>query len=166
MKLNEPGYHKGDQSPEWETPQWLFDLLDDEFHFRLDVCATQENAKCKRHFTSEEDGLAQRWKGVCWMNPPYGHEIGTWMDKARTEADAGATIVCLVPARLDPEWMRTSARRAELRSIPGRLSFSGGGPAPFPSMVVIMRPSDHRDNPLFWDVWPPEEEKDNGLGEE
>lgn len=25
---------------EWETPQDLFDQLNDEFHFTLDVCAT------------------------------------------------------------------------------------------------------------------------------
>ncbi len=30
----------------WETPQDLFDKLDTEFHFNLDVCALPENAKC------------------------------------------------------------------------------------------------------------------------
>ena len=55
----------------WETPQDLFDDLDREFHFDLDVCATQENAKCKRYYTPEQDGLIQPWKGTCWCNPPY-----------------------------------------------------------------------------------------------
>lgn len=44
---------------EWETPQWLFDYLDQEFHFDLDPCATPLNAKCKRFFTKEDDGLSQ-----------------------------------------------------------------------------------------------------------
>ena len=65
----------------WETPQGLFDKLHEEFHFELDVCATSENAKCEKYYRSEEDGLKQEWKGICWMNPPYGREIGKWMKK-------------------------------------------------------------------------------------
>lgn len=67
---------------EWETPQDFFDKLNEEYHFELDVCATAENAKCERYFTKEQDGLKQEWKGCCWMNPPYGKEIGVWMRKA------------------------------------------------------------------------------------
>ena len=51
------------ESNEWATPQKLFDELDKEFHFTLDPCCTHENAKCKRHFTIEEDGLRQNWGG-------------------------------------------------------------------------------------------------------
>ena len=51
------------ESNEWATPQSLFDELDKEFHFTLDPCCTHENAKCKRHFTIEEDGLRQNWVG-------------------------------------------------------------------------------------------------------
>lgn len=61
----------------WETPQEFFDALDEEFHFELDVCATNENAKCDCYFTREQDGLNQEWDcEVCWCNPPYGREIG------------------------------------------------------------------------------------------
>ena len=35
----------------WETPQTLFEELDAEFHFDVDVCATPENAKCDTYFT-------------------------------------------------------------------------------------------------------------------
>lgn len=58
------------ESAEWETPQELFDKLDAEYHFDVDVCATQENAKCARYYTREDDGLIQEWHGTCWMNPP------------------------------------------------------------------------------------------------
>jgi site-specific DNA-methyltransferase (adenine-specific) len=30
----------------WETPQPFFDVWNKEFNFDLDVCATDENAKC------------------------------------------------------------------------------------------------------------------------
>lgn len=49
----------------WETPQYLFDKLNKKFHFTIDVCATKENAKCKKYYTKEQDGLSQEWEGVC-----------------------------------------------------------------------------------------------------
>lgn len=36
---------------DWETPQWLFDDLDSEFHFTLDPCADESNHKCDKYFT-------------------------------------------------------------------------------------------------------------------
>ena len=52
------------RSEEWGTPQKLFDKLDAEFHFGLDVCATPQNAKCKNFFTKADDGLSKKWGGV------------------------------------------------------------------------------------------------------
>ena len=52
-------------TPEWETPQELFDRLDRIHNFTLDVCATKANAKCARFFTKETDGLKQDWGGKC-----------------------------------------------------------------------------------------------------
>lgn len=67
---------------EYATPQWLFDQLDAEFHFTLDPCSTDENAKCKKHYTREQDGLKQDWSGeTVWCNPPYGKEIGAWIKR-------------------------------------------------------------------------------------
>lgn len=45
----------------WATPQSFFDQLNAEFHFNLDPCATPENAKCRKFFTKEIDGLRQNW---------------------------------------------------------------------------------------------------------
>lgn len=49
---------------DWATPQDFFDKLDQEFHFDLDPCADEENAKCKEFFTKEENGLLKDWGGV------------------------------------------------------------------------------------------------------
>lgn len=46
---------------EWYTPLDFFKKLDNEFHFNLDPCATDENHKCNKYFTKEIDGLAQKW---------------------------------------------------------------------------------------------------------
>ncbi len=134
-----PGLYSS-ATPEWETPQVFFDALDREFGFTLDVCATPENAKCLTFFTSEMDGLKKKWVGSCWMNPPYGREIGKWVRKAYESSREGATVVCLVPARTDTAWFQDFCMKGELRFIRGRLKFGGSkNSAPFPSAVVIFR---------------------------
>jgi site-specific DNA-methyltransferase (adenine-specific) len=128
---------------EWSTPQALFDQLEREFHFDLDVCATAENAKCSRYYTKEQDGLAQPWAPfTCWMNPPYGSEIGKWVQKAYEETIRGkwlTAVVCLLPARTDTRWFHEYCMRAyEIRLIRGRLHFGGAkNSAPFPSAIVV-----------------------------
>lgn len=107
----------------------------------LDVCALPENAKCARFYSPVEDGLAQPWSGVCWMNPPYGRQIGPWMRKAYEEAQRGATVVCLVPSRTDTAWWHDYAMKGEVRFLRGRLRFQGASSsAPFPSALVIFGP--------------------------
>lgn len=134
--------HFSSASDDWATPQDFFDKLNQEFSFELDVCASGANAKCKRYFTKEQDGLAQKWEGVCWMNPPYGRVISRWMKKAYESSVAGATVVCLVPARTDTAWWHDYATRGEVRFIRGRLKFGGQkNCAPFPSAVVVFRPT-------------------------
>lgn len=134
------------RTDEWETPKDLFQKLDNEFHFDLDVCATPQNAKCKRFFTKEQDGLKQEWKGPCWMNPPYGRQISLWVKKALDSARGGATVVCLLPSRTDTQWWHSYviAHAAEVRFIKGRLKFGGSkNSAPFPSAVVVFRGSEN-----------------------
>ena len=129
-------------SEEWGTPQELFNRLNKEFNFTLDICASKENAKCTKYYTKEEDALKQEWGGVIWMNPPYGRQIGSWVKKARDAATQGkATVVCLLPARTDTAWWHDYAMKAdEIRFIRGRLKFGDGkGSAPFPSAVVIFK---------------------------
>jgi phage N-6-adenine-methyltransferase len=141
--------HGSSDTPEWSTPQDLFDALDAEFKFTLDVCATPGLEKCKRFFSPEQDGLSQKWKGSCFMNPPYGSEIGDWVAKAAASADESATVVCLVPARVDTAWWWDYCSFAEVRFLRGRLRFGGASAgAPFPSAVVIFgRPI----KTVYWD---------------
>ena len=125
----------------WETPQELFDELDKEFHFDLDVCAIPENAKCKAFYTPEQSVLLQPWDGTCWCNPPYGRDIGQWVRRALFASVGGATVVMLLPARTDTKWFHDYIyKRAEIRFVKGRLKFGNSkNNAPFPSMVVIFK---------------------------
>ena len=132
---------------EWSTPQAFFDELNREFRFTTDVCALPENAKCEHYFTPEQDGLAQKWTGMCWCNPPYGREIGKWVQKASESAQSGVTVVMLLPARTDTKWFHGYIYgRAEIRFVAGRLKFGGSkNSAPFPCMVVVFRPHRERN---------------------
>lgn len=125
----------------WSTPQDLFDALNKEFNFTLDVCALPENAKCERYYTPEINGLMQKWEGICWCNPPYGRQIGKWIEKAAESTADGAIVVLLLPARTDTKWFHKYIyNKAEIRFVEGRLKFGNAkNVAPFPSMIVIFR---------------------------
>ena len=134
--------HFSSQTDMWATPVELFRRLDVEFHFNTDVCAVPENAKCERFFTPEQDGLKQDWTGTCFMNPPYGRDIGSWVQKAHESSLKGTTVVCLLPARTDTKWWHRYVTKAdEVRFLAGRRKFGDAATsAPFPSAIVIFRP--------------------------
>jgi len=133
------------KNSEWETPQWLFDRLNEEFFFTLDVCASYTNAKCEQYYTKAENGLTRAWFGTCWMNPPYGTEISDWVERAYEMQKLDGRIVGLLPARTDTRWFHDYVMKAkEVRLIRGRLKFVGAEhSAPFPSMIVVWGPQEY-----------------------
>lgn len=140
----------------WSTPQDLFDKLDNEFHFNIDVCANDSNHKCSKYFTEQDDGLSKDWHGTVQMNPPYS-ACKDQIRKAFESSAGGATVVALVPARTDTKWFHEYVLpysglpfvgetkeypvSVELRFIKGRLKFGNGkNSAPFPSVIIIFKP--------------------------
>jgi site-specific DNA-methyltransferase (adenine-specific) len=124
----------------WETPIDFFKKVNDEFNFTIDVCATSLTAKCKNYFTVEDNALVQNWRGVCWMNPPYGRDIKKWIKKAYEESKLGAKVVCLIPARTDTTYWHNFIfpYASEIRFIKGRLKFGNStNSAPFPSALIV-----------------------------
>lgn len=122
----------------WATPQSFFDKYNSIYHFEVDVCALPENAKCEKYFTPEIDGLKQNWQGVCYMNPPYGRNIGEWVKKAYESSLNGATVVCLLPSRTCTKWFHEYCLKGKIEFIKGRLKFGDAKEsAPFPSMIVV-----------------------------
>lgn len=110
----------------WKTPDDLYNKLNSEFKFTLDPCPIHPR----------RDGLKINWKGHrVYCNPPYGHGIENWIEKAR-EADLA---VYLLPARTDTDWWHRMAMKAnEIRFLRGRLKFKGAKyNAPFPSVILI-----------------------------
>jgi phage N-6-adenine-methyltransferase len=150
--------HFSSKTDDWATPQWLFDKLNAKYGpFELDVCASAENAKCQEFYDMVDDGLTMGWSGptytpqgtvsgihtpACWMNPPYGREIGKWVKKAYEESQKGCLVVCLLPARTDTKWFHDYCQKGEIEFLRGRLKFGNAkNSAPFSSMIVVFRPA-------------------------
>lgn len=134
---------------DWETPDDFFAGLDDEFGFTLDAAASDSNAKFWNYYTKQNNALDRPWVGTVWCNPPYGKnrkQNYAWVRKGYEEAQKGATVVMLLPARTDVQWFHEIAMFAsEIRFVKGRLTFKGGKAcAPFPSVVLVFRTGDTR----------------------
>lgn len=138
---------------DWETPQDLYDKLNAEFHFTCDVAADYQNHKHENYYTAEMDGIIQPWEGVCWCNPPYGRNVGRWVEKAYCEAQRGVKTVMLLPARTDTRWFHEWIYRqqgVDTRFLKGRLKFGGcSNSAPFPSMIVVFGGNGEIENPKW-----------------
>jgi len=130
------------RTEEWETPLDLYNKLNNIYKFTLDPCCTKESAKCDKYYTKEDNGFIKDWSNeVVFMNPPYGRQIGLWIEKAYKESLKGAIVVCLIPARTDTKyWHNFIFKYAkQILFIKGRISFINGNkkaPAPFPSAII------------------------------
>jgi site-specific DNA-methyltransferase (adenine-specific) len=134
--------HKSD---DWETPDNLFKQLDEEFHFECDAAADDTNTRCEYYLDPEllPPLELESWGDLYktfYLNPPYS-QVEAFVKKASCEADKGAIIVCLLPARTDTKWWHEYVLKAsEIRFIKGRIKFRGAeNSAPFPSVIVIFR---------------------------
>jgi phage N-6-adenine-methyltransferase len=138
--------HFSSETDLWATPQAFFDKYNSIYKFDIDVCAVSSNAKCDKYFSPEEDGLKQNWNGVCWMNPPYGRTIKSWVKKAYESSLNGAIVVCLLPSRTDTAWWHDYCIKGQIEFIRGRLKFGNAtNSAPFPSAVVVFNGSKTKE---------------------
>jgi phage N-6-adenine-methyltransferase len=137
--------HFSSKTPEWYTPQSVIGRVIATFGGEIDCdpCADpNDNVPARVRYTEDDDGLGQTWSGDVYMNPPYGRQIGKWVEKAYAEYVDGRAdnVVMLLPARVDTAWWRTAAFSANgIAIIRGRLTFSTfSTPAPFPSAVIYL----------------------------
>lgn len=140
----------------WQTPQWLFDELNKEFNFTVDLCATETNKKCYHWVGETEDGgllsLMATLLGdhVCWMNPPYSDPF-PFVAKA-WEISQYNKVVCLLKVDTSTKWWAIFWDYAkhkpkdgcEIRFFSKRIKFTpplntnGKNGPTFPTCVVIM----------------------------
>ena len=113
----------------WQTPQDLFDAINNEFGFDMDICASDGNALCSTFFTEERSALGLQWDmyyrhANCFLNPPYS-ETQLFMERAAQQAKVNnLTVVALVNANTDTKWFADAVKSAnEVRLFTGRIGF-------------------------------------------
>jgi site-specific DNA-methyltransferase (adenine-specific) len=99
----------------WQTPQWLYDELDEEFKFDFDPCPIY----------AEFDGLIIDWGKSNFINPPYNRkDKPRFIQKAFDEWKKGKTCVLLIPAATSTkQFHELLLPNAEIRFLRGRVAF-------------------------------------------
>lgn len=116
-----------------ETPQDLFEAINQVWPCTLDICAEEHNAKVESYVDLELNGLELRWRPepgtFIWCNPPYsGGLLDAWIHRAMLAAERGVGTVLLLPARTGAQWFRDllvgpSRMPIELIFVRGRVQF-------------------------------------------
>lgn len=110
----------------WSTPQYIFDWLNSNHNFDVDLAADASNSKVNTFYSVYASALDQDWheaSSVGFCNPPYS-SISPWVKKAIDEAKKGFTTVMLIPTPNGESYYQNLFDNAnELIFITGRLSF-------------------------------------------
>lgn len=137
----------------WETPAELFDYLNNEYCFSLDVAASAGNSKCTDWIDDTEDALAIQWSGICWCNPPYGskkQQLKDWVRKAYHEGlKPHCVVIMLIPCRTNTVWWHEYVMKAKaIRFIKGRPKF-GDCKHGLPQPLAVVVFDGHANNTKY-----------------
>lgn len=125
------GYEKGAKDST-ATPKWLYDTLNNEFHFDFDPCPLNPTF----------DGLSIPWGKCNYVNPPYSDKV-SWIIKSLREYVNGNIVVMLLPVDTSTNWFHDMIRpfATEIRFLRKRLTYPPNNtPAAYPSMIVVFKP--------------------------
>lgn len=147
----------------WCTPDSLFLPLHDEFTFEVDLCASEDNAKCDAwtaditRFVKSDFDFASHW-----INPPYSRgNINECMAAVVNLNNHGKHIVALT--RFDPSarWFQQHVIDVakEVRMLSSRVKFVGAPSAyNFPCCISIY--DGYRNNKTHFRSWTPKKRLD------
>ena len=104
-------------SDHWATPDWLYNMLNEEFSFDFDPCPLH----------SDFDGLTMKWGKSNFINPPYNRiDKPKFIQKAFEEWKKGSTCVLLIPSATGTKQFHDLILpNAEIRFLKGRVAFKG-----------------------------------------
>lgn len=88
----------------------------------------QALVRARRFFAIEHDGLARKWRGRVWLNPPYSRP-GPWVDKLIASYQSGevSAALALLNARTGSAWFHALAAVAWRVEKRKRIRFYGPG---------------------------------------
>lgn len=153
MKKNDWKVIHSSKNDCWRTPPEIFEPLNEEFKFEVDGAALAGSALLPEWYGPDHpdeerrDSLAADWgEKRVFLNPPYGRNVGKWVQKAQEACDAGALVVVLTMACTDTAWWYDFAWKApEIRLVRGRIRFlredgTRAASSPKGSALIIFRP--------------------------
>lgn len=118
------GQHEPSQgmSDDWYTPRAIFAAL--KLIFDLDPCSPGPGhwVPARKVYTAADDGLAQSWEGLVFMNPPFGGRHGhlPWLRRFLQHANG----IAIVRAYTSAGWFHDLAIQAETIVFPrGKTKF-------------------------------------------
>lgn len=140
----------------WRTPRHIFDELNREFGFDLDLFADQDNALVDRHFSETNSAFKREWKAryPAFGNPPYARGyVAEAVHKAEHEVRVARNLPCVVLLLplTTTKWFSHAIRNFEVHLFEGRISFVRPGPngvgvvqagSNFSNCLVIVRPEE------------------------
>jgi phage N-6-adenine-methyltransferase len=100
------------KNDELQTPDWLYNQLNERFKFTIDVACTEENCKVfERHF----DNLCRKWI----TRPAYfGSEMGLEPCDALVESWKGQRVFCNPPYSEKKKWIKKAIHEVENNGCP------------------------------------------------
>jgi len=125
-----------EERDDWQTPQWLFDKLDNQYNFNFDCCASKDNHKII-FYSTDFFNFKNKINHTCWMNPPFS--------KAKEMFEHFFKVVkrgvCIYRCdNLETKiWQNIIFMNADWILIPkGRISYEGkeGNGSRFPSALI------------------------------
>jgi ParB family chromosome partitioning protein len=115
---------------EWCTPKKYIDLARAVLgEIDLDPATNlyaQEYIQAKQFYTKDNDGLAHRWRGRIWLNPPYSKPLlAKFVSNLCNEyGNGGVEAILLTHANSDTEWFHcAAAHAAAICFTRGRIAF-------------------------------------------
>lgn len=126
----------GKRNDDIETPEWLYKVLDEKYHFDFDPCPINYNPN------QDQSGLKSEWGQRNFINPPFS-QIKDWLVKGVEEAGKGKLCVFLITLRGNTnywfDWVWPLA--SEIQFIQGKITFKGyDKPCPIPMVIVVYEP--------------------------
>jgi len=122
MSIGKHHTRSDNSKDEWLTPQYITNALGP---FDLDPCSPIERPweTAKKHLTIKDDGLWPLWNpdDFIWMNPPYGSNTGTWLERLAEQNNGIALVFARTETRMFFEHVWNKA--ACILFISGRITF-------------------------------------------
>ena len=98
-----------DGKDEWLTPPEIIRCLGE---FDLDPCASivRPWPTAMRHYTIQDNGLAQPWIGRVWCNPPYGDKAEPFLHKMAEHGNGILLLFARTETKMFFKWIWPKAQ--------------------------------------------------------